>query len=77
MKYKFDSFIEIIEAMKHLEDYHDCEKCHGKIVFIGLDKLGNTTCGYCNQIVNYPKLSNKGFKLQQQKWLKDLNIKEN
>jgi len=36
-----------------LEKTHDCEKCHGKIVAISVDKLGNTYCGYCGQRVDY------------------------
>ena len=69
MKYEFDSFEEVHEAMKNLSDYHDCEKCHGKIVFIGWDGF-NSTCGYCNEIVKYPKLSKKGFELEREKWIK-------
>ena len=73
MKYEFDSFEEVHEAMKDLSKYHDCEKCHGRIVFIGMDKQGNQTCGYCGQIVKYPKLSKKGFELEREKWLKEQN----
>ena len=36
-----------------LEDIHDCKKCHGKIVGIKVDKLGNTYCGYCGEQVDY------------------------
>lgn len=39
--------------MKHLEDYHDCKKCHGKIVCISINQLGVTKCSYCNQVVDY------------------------
>ncbi len=60
MKYEFDTVKEYTEAMNHLEDYHDCDKCHGKIVMIGSDGLGNSHCGYCGEQVNYPKLSKKG-----------------
>ena len=67
LKYEFDTMEELDEAMKHLEDYHDCEKCHGKIVGIMLDKLGNTHCGYCGKIVKYPRLKEEAFK----KWLKN------
>ena len=74
LKYEFDSFEEVHEAMKHLEDYHDCEKCHGKIVGISLDNLGNTHCGYCGEMVKYPKLSEKGFKFERERmWLKNGN----
>lgn len=71
LKYEFDSFDEVTEALQHLELYHDCEKCHGKIVCIGRDELGNTICGYCNQIVKYPKLSKKGFEIEKEKWEKN------
>jgi len=71
LRYEFDSFEEVQEAMKHLSDYHDCEKCHNKIVGIGMDKLGNTTCAYCGQIVKYPKLSQRGFEIEKEKWLKE------
>lgn len=76
MKYEFDSFEEVQEAFKDLSKYHDCEKCHGKIVGIGHDKLGNSHCGYCGQIVKYPTLSKKGFEIEKAKWLKEhKNIK--
>jgi len=39
----------------NLSEVHDCEKCHGKIVCISVDKLGNTYCGYCGQRVDYMK----------------------
>ncbi len=70
LKYEFDSFEEVSEAMKDLSDYHDCEKCHGKIVFISVDNLGNTCCGYCGKVVRYPKLSQKGFLIERDKWEK-------
>ncbi len=60
LKYEFDSQEELQEAMKDLEKYHDCERCRGKIVCIGMDSLGNSFCAYCGQIVKYPKLSEKG-----------------
>ena len=37
----------------NLEELHNCEKSHGKIVMIAIDKLGNEYCGYCNQRVDY------------------------
>jgi len=61
MKYEFDNLKEYEEAMDNLENYHDCYKCHGKIVAISLDKLGNTKCGYCGQVVKYPKLKKEVF----------------
>lgn len=61
LKYEFDTMEELQEAMKHLEDYHDCEKCHGKIVGIAVDGLGRTRCGYCYKIVKYPKLREGSF----------------
>lgn len=73
LKYEFDSFEEVQEAMKNLSDYHDCEKCHGKIVVFGLDGLGNVTCAYCDMIVKYPTLSKKGFVIEKEKWKKKLN----
>lgn len=36
-----------------LSDYHDCDRCHGKMVMISLDALGVTRCGYCNAVVDY------------------------
>jgi len=36
-----------------LEEVHNCKKCQGKIVLIGIDKLGVTRCGYCHQVVDY------------------------
>jgi hypothetical protein len=36
-----------------LSEIHDCEKCRGKIVFISVDNLGVTRCGYCNAVVDY------------------------
>ena len=61
LKYEFDTWEEYSDAMKHLSDYHDCEKCHGKIVMISIDKLGNTICGYCKEIVKYPKMKKEAF----------------
>lgn len=42
------------EFQKELEMSHNCEKCHGKIIVIKVDKLGNQYCGYCGEKVNYP-----------------------
>jgi hypothetical protein len=67
LKYEFDTMEELEEAFKHLEDYHDCEKSHGCIVGITIDKLGNTRCGYCREIVKYPTVKKEAFK----KWLKE------
>jgi len=61
LKYKFDTKEEWREAMDHLSDYHDCEKCHGKIVMIGMDYFGNTTCGHCGMIVKYPRMTKEAF----------------
>lgn len=36
-----------------LEEIHDCEKCHNKMVCISVDMFGNTYCGYCSQPVDY------------------------
>ena len=65
MKTEFDNIEEYKEVMNHLENYHDCEKCHGKIVCIQGDNLGNTKCAYCGMIVKYPKLKKEIF----EKWL--------
>ena len=62
LKYEFDTIEELHEAMKNLSAYHDCEKCHGKIVCISIDDFGNACCGYCHQRVNYPRLSMRGLK---------------
>ena len=61
LKYEFDNYEEYEDAMRNLHRYHDCEKCHGKIVGITLDLLGNTGCGYCGQKVRYPKLKKEVF----------------
>ena len=67
IKYEFDNIEEWQEAMKHLENYHNCEKCHGKIVGIGIDKKGTLVCGYCEKIVKYPKLKKEVF----ENWIKN------
>ena len=36
-----------------LSKLHDCEKCHGKMVCVEVDLLGNTYCGYCHERVDY------------------------
>ena len=61
MKYEFDTWDELREAMDHLEDYHDCEKCNGKMVFISVDFFGNTMCGYCDKMVRYPTMKKEAF----------------
>lgn len=71
LKYEFDTMEEVQKAMEHLEDYHDCEKCRGKIVCIQMDNLGNTCCAYCGQIVKYAHLSEKGFEIEKERWLKN------
>lgn len=71
LQYEFDRFEEVNKAMRNLSSYHDCEKCHGKIVCISRDNLGNTICEYCKEIVKYPKLSKKGFELEKEKWIKE------
>ena len=45
-----------------IEEIHNCEKCHGKIVCIESDGLGNMYCGYCHEKVDYSKLDNSDFK---------------
>lgn len=66
LKYEFDTMEELHQAMEHLEDYHNCEKCRGKIVCIQMDNLGNAHCGYCGKIVRYPRMKREAF----EKWLK-------
>ena len=65
LKYEFDTMEELQEAFKHLEDYHDCEKCRGKIVGIKIDLLGNQFCGYCGEKVRYPQMKKEAF----EKWI--------
>ena len=48
--------------MATLEEVHDCEKCHGKIVCISVDNIGVTRCGYCNAVVNYGQYYDKLYK---------------
>jgi hypothetical protein len=67
LKYEFDTMDELQEAMKNLSQYHDCDKCHGKIVCISGDNLGNSKCAYCGEIVRYPKMKKEAF----EKWLKE------
>lgn len=45
-----------------LSELHDCEKCHGKIVFIEVDYVGNTFCGYCHARVGYNKWFEERYK---------------
>lgn len=61
LQYEFDTMEELKEAMKNLEAYHDCEKCHGKIVTFRIDYLGRQTCGYCGRVVRYPRLRQGAF----------------
>ncbi len=61
LQYEFETMEELQEAMKNLSNYHDCEKCHGKIVVISQDGLGNSCCGYCGKIVKYPRLKKGKF----------------
>lgn len=52
--------------MVTLEEVHDCAKCHGKTVFIGVDKLGNTFCGYCHTPVDYSEFFREALKRMEQ-----------
>ena len=36
-----------------LDLVHDCDKCHGKIVGIGINALGQSVCSYCGERVDY------------------------
>lgn len=67
LKYEFDNWEEFSKARDNLQEYHDCSKCHGKIVSITLDKLGNTHCAYCGAVVQYPKMEKLAF----EKFLKE------
>ncbi|MDP3026676.1 MAG: hypothetical protein Q8N63_03135 [Nanoarchaeota archaeon] len=59
-----------------IEQIHDCEACHGKIVCIETDKLGNSFCGYCHARADYSKLlDNEDFKRFIKK-LQEKNEKE-
>ncbi len=33
--------------------YHECKQSEGKLVVIGLNELGQTSCDYCGKLVNY------------------------
>ena len=70
LKYEFDNVEEFELAMKQLDKYHDCEKCHDKIVCIGMDNQGNTHCVYCGAIVKYPKLKREVFEKMIKRELK-------
>lgn len=71
LKYEFDTQEELQEAMKNLEKYHTCKRCHGKIVSISVGNLGNSFCAYCGQPVKYPKLSKKGNENLRKQILKE------
>jgi hypothetical protein len=62
VRYEFDNLEDFMNAMNNLEDYHDCKNCHGKIVMISIDKLGQSHCGYCNKPVDYPRLTEKAMR---------------
>lgn len=51
-----------------------CEKCRGKIVCFTNDVFGNVKCGYCGEIVKYPKLSKKGFEILKKKILSERKV---
>lgn len=61
LKFEFDTWEEYSKAMEHLEDYHDCDLCRGKIVCIASDGKGGTKCAYCNMTVRYPKMAREAF----------------
>jgi len=71
LKYDFDNLEDYMNARNHLEDYHDCAKCHGKIVMICGDGFGNIKCGYCGEIVKYPRLTKECF----EKYLREMKFK--
>ncbi|MFH1682750.1 MAG: hypothetical protein ABIA37_03050 [Candidatus Woesearchaeota archaeon] len=57
--------------MLRFSEIHDCKKCHGKIVLINADKLGNTYCGYCGERVDYKSY----WKLKLPEMIEDLKKK--
>jgi len=67
LKYEFDNVEELEEAERNLDNYHDCEYCHGKIVCIKTNGLGTTFCGYCGAVVKYPRLTREAA----ERWLKE------
>ncbi len=60
-----------------LNEIHDCEKCHGKIVMITTDAFGNSKCGYCGEMVDYTLYfeDNKRFKQFIKSWEKENGLK--
>lgn len=75
LQYEFDTWEEYSKAWENLSAYHDCEKCHNKIVCIACDGLGNTKCGYCGELVKYPRMKREFFTkwLSEQKEFKNVN----
>ena len=67
LKYEFEDREELHKALENLHLYHDCDLCHGKMVMISRDNLGNTTCGYCGEIVRYPRMSREAFERELKK----------
>lgn len=61
LKYEFEDWKELSEAMNHLEKYHNCKESKGKIVCIMVNKLGETYCNYCKEIVAYPHLKKEAW----------------
>ena len=55
---------------------HDCEKCRGKIVFISVDNLGITRCGYCNQVVDYGPYYRNLYKDEIPELINQLRLKQ-
>lgn len=60
-----------------IEEIHDCDKCHGKIVSISIDHTRRTHCGYCNEVVDYSKLSNPDYKAFLKRLKEDALDEEN
>lgn len=54
----------------NLSELHDCDKCHGKLVSIEVDAMGNSYCGYCHERVDYRSWFEKELK-ERQAELKD------
>lgn len=69
-----DSSKEFEHWQQELIKAHWCEKCHGKIVCIAIDNLGNTKCAYCERIVKYPKIKIKVFEKMVKEKTNEINF---
>lgn len=62
--------ISFEEFRKKQQQAHSCQKCQGKIFCISIDKLGQTRCAYCNEIVNYPRATKEDL----DRWMKEKGL---